>query len=140
MPKLDSKTAKAVAEQESTTFEALPEGVYTVQLKEVEVRDTKAGDSQYWVWKLEVQDEGYAGRLLWLNTSLKETAQWKLKEVFDAFGYTTDSDTDEMIGDRIKVAVSQRLIEQGSRKGSMGNNIDRCLPADADGDEDDESF
>jgi hypothetical protein len=144
MPKLDTKTAAATAEQESQSFEALPARIYPVVLRSVEVRASKKDQSPYWVWELEVcDDDEHKGRKLWSNTSLKENALWKLNEVFTAFGYTTDSDTDEIVGEKCRIAVSQRLIEQGSRSGEMGNNIDKHLPyGDGGGaeDGDDEVF
>lgn len=140
MPKLDKKTAAAVAEQESQSFEPIPDGIYTAKLLSVEARESRAGNPM-WTWELEIDEGDHKGRRQWVNTSLSENAQWKMKEVFDAFGYTTDSDTDEMVGDRIKIAVSTRVIESGSRAGQKGNNVDRCLPlGDSDDDDDDDAF
>lgn len=142
MPKLDTATAKKVAEQESSSFDAIPEDIYTVKLNKVEVRDTKDKKSQYWVWELEIVDGEFTGRRQWLNTSLKDTAHWKLKETFEAFGYTTDSDTDEIVGEKCKIAVVQRVIESGARKGQMGNNVEKSMPLGDDdtADADDEGF
>lgn len=47
----------------------------------------------------------------------------KLKQFFEAFGYTTDSDTDEMIGERCVIALSVETINAGKRKGQLGNQI-----------------
>jgi hypothetical protein len=33
----------------------------------------------------------------------------------------------------VKAAVSQRVIERGTRQGEMGNNVDRLMPYDGDG-------
>lgn len=136
MPKLDKKTAKAVAETETQSFDALPADVYIGRLDEVEVRDGAKGP--YWSWAFTVVsdkdgEEKFAGRKLWVNTSLSEKAHFKLKEVFDAFGYETDSDTDELIGESIKMLVEETIIEQGARKGQPGNNVVRCMPLDEDG-------
>lgn len=130
MPKLPKKKAQSVAQQEGSDFEALPEGTYVGQLVSVKVSD-KPGPSgaHYWTWEFDVvEPEEHKNRKLFVNTSLSDEAEWKMKEMFDAFGYSTDSDTDEMVGEQIKLAVSQRVIEQGSRKGQIGNNVDRCMP------------
>lgn len=47
----------------------------------------------------------------------------KIKQFFEAFGYTTDSDTDEMIGERCVIALSVETIGAGKRKGQLGNQI-----------------
>ena len=140
MPRLDANTAKSVSSQETTSFEPIPEGVYTVRLREVEARESRQG-SPYWAWVVEVDGGDHDGRRLWINTSLKDSAHWKLKEVFDAFGFTTDSDTDEIVGERMKVAVTQRTIEGGARAGQLGNNVERCMPLGAsDKADDDDAF
>lgn len=144
MPKLDAEKAKKVAEQEGSEFEALPEGIYVVKLNKVDVRQSKKDPTGpgYWAWELEVVDGEFKGRRQWVNTSLKDTADWKMKEVFEAFGYTTDSDTDEIVGERCRIAVVQRVIEGGARDGQMGNDVEKCLPLGdaAAGEEDDEGF
>lgn len=141
MPKLPKKVAERVAEAEASSFEAFPEGVYIGTLKDVEVREGQKGP--YWSWKFgditDTKGKTYPGHL-WVNTSLSENADWKMKEMYDAFGYSTDSDTDEMIGEKIKLAVSQRVIERGSRQGEIGNNVDRCMPLEGDESGDDDTF
>lgn len=143
MPKLPKARAEAVSNSESSSFEPLPESIYTVKLNNVTVKEGDKGP--YWSWELEVVEGEFKTRRQWVNTSLSEAADWKLKEVFDAFGYTADSDTDEMVGERCKIAVTQRVIEKGARAGETGNNVDRCIPisdddTDAESDEDDETF
>lgn len=135
MPKLSKKAAARVEDAEIQSFAAIPPDVYVVKLNDVDgSREGPAGP--YWSWELEVVDGEYAGRKLWVNTSLSDKADFKMKEVFHAFGYSADSDTDEIIGEQCRVLVSQRVIEQGQRKGQLGNNVDECMPlGDADGDE-----
>lgn len=126
IPKLPAKVAKRVNDAKSSDLEALPANMYHGELVSVTVKDgTKA---PYWSWEFDLQDDGYVNRKLWVNTSTLETADWKMKEVFNAFGYDADTDTDELIGQTIKLSVSQRVIEQGARKGELGNNVDKCLP------------
>lgn len=127
MPKLTNDMAKAVEEAESGDFEAIPEDIYEAVLDgEVEANDGPKG--LYWKWTFKVTTEGYDGRKLFLNTSLNEGARWKLKEVFEAFGMPTDTDTDDLIGKPVKLQVVQRIIGAGNRKGEIGNEIRQVLP------------
>lgn len=135
MPQLPKTKAKEVGNAESTAFEALPAGPYVAALKDCKVAPKEGPSGPYWIWEFEVgQPEEYAKRRLWVNTSLSEAADWKLKEVFDAFGADYDTDTDELINQVVLLQVSQRIIEQGSRKGDLGNNVDRVLPYDISAD------
>lgn len=126
MPKLPSKTAEKVAGTESSSFEALPADKYRSRLIDVEQREGQKGP--YWSWEYDVVDGPFAGRKLWNNTSLSEKAYFKLKEAFDAHGADPDTDTDELCGGIVVLAVSQRVIASGSRKGETGNQVDRVLP------------
>jgi hypothetical protein len=65
------------------SFEPLPEGEYDVEVDKVEVRMNKAGDGLYLNWELAVVDGDYENRKLWMITSLKETALFRLKQVFE---------------------------------------------------------
>ena len=127
MPQLSKTTAGAVAEA-TGSFEPLEDGVYHARLVNVEVKPGAAGP--YWAWEYDVTDQPYVNRKLWNNTSLSEAALWKLKESFDAYGVETDSDTDELIGQIVKLVVSSRVIQQGARKGETANQIDRVIAAD----------
>jgi hypothetical protein len=132
MPKLPSEMAAKVDETEGGDFEALPEGVYHAVL-EGEVEACTGPKGLYWKWTFKVTDEGYVGRKQFVNTSLAESALWKLKEVFAAFGVSTDTDTDDLIGKPVKLVVVQRIIEQGTRKGDIGNEIKSVLPVNDTG-------
>jgi hypothetical protein len=143
MPKLAKKVADRVNKAETQSFDAVPGGVYEVRLEEVESRTAKSSGNEYWSWALTVVadtdgDEEHAGRKLWANTSLSEKADFKMKETFEAFGYTTDSHTDDIVGEHCLALVSETVIEQGARKGQPGNNVDRLMPLEGAGDDDDE--
>lgn len=132
MPQLNADKAAAVEKAEGGNFEPIPENVYVLYLaQEVEVKDGAKGP--YWKWTFKVDgetagQEPHAGRQLWTNTSLAENAEWKLNEVFAAFGVPTTTHTDELIGKKVKAMVVQRPIEQGQRKGQMSNEIRELLP------------
>lgn len=138
MAKLNKDLAKKTDEQESGSFDALDPGPYICKLNAVKVSD-KPGPSgaHYWTWEFEVAYGDHKGRRFWTNTSLSEKALFKLKEVFDAFGYTTDSDTDEMIGEKVKLIVTKTIQDQGANAGQFRNEVARVLPFDPADAEDD---
>lgn len=130
MAKLPKKTAERVNKAEGKDFSVLPEATYIGRLNQVITDKPDGPAGPYWSWEFDLQDEGYETRKLWVNTSLSENADWKMKEVFTAFGYDADTDTDELVGSDILLVVSQQVIEKGKRKGQIGNNVDECLPLD----------
>lgn len=142
MAKLDKKTAKATNAAEGADFSPLPEAIYTATLRKVTVGES-SNKNPMWTWEFEVDEpeevDGVTtkGRKLFVNTALTDNALWKLKEVFNAFGYDADTDTDELIGEQVKLVVTQREIEKGARKGQIGNNINNVLALDAEEPEDD---
>lgn len=136
MPKLNSETAEKV-DAVKDGFEPLEEGVYVLQLLEdVEVKEGPKGI--YWKWTFVVPEEHdgekleNAGRKIFTNTSLKETAFFKLKETFAAFGVATDTDTEDLVGKRVKAMIVQEAIGAGARKGEIGNQIQKLFPLDYD--------
>jgi hypothetical protein len=112
----------------------MPEGLYQGTLQDVEVRPGKVAD--YWSWRfgelVAIEDDKPWPGSLWENTSLSPNAEWKLKEVFDAFGSSTDTDTDTLLGKTVWLVVSQRTIESGARMGQLGNQVERVLPVGGD--------
>lgn len=129
MPQLNAAMAERVEKAEDG-FKPLDPGVYTVFLRDdVEVKEGDKGP--YWRWTFEVPaDEPNAGRRLWTNTSLSEAAFFKLKEIFAAFGVSTATDTETLVGKRIRVQVKHTVIQKGARAGEISNEIEKCLPLD----------
>lgn len=74
------------------SFEPLPEDEYDVEIDKVEVRMNKAGDGLYLNWELIVLDGDYENRRLWMITSLKETALFRLKQVMEDLDVIDSSD------------------------------------------------
>jgi hypothetical protein len=128
MPKL-SKAAAKKTDDAVSTFAPLDEGVYGAKLMDVTVEEGPAGP--YWRWEfselMNVDTGDSAPGRQWLNTSLSENAAWKLKETFEAFGATTDTDTDTLLGSEVLLVISQREIEKGNRQGQIGNQIERVM-------------
>jgi hypothetical protein len=133
MPKLSKTKQKSVAKAESTGFKALEAGMYIGTLKQVVTqkggKPLEGPAGPYWQWEFDqitdlAEEETFPGRQF-VITSLSDDSDWKMKETYEAMGYSLDSDTDEMVGDRVILSVSQRPIEKGPRKGQIGNQVDR---------------
>lgn len=135
MPKLKKNLADKVAAAEAAQSGGflLPEGRYAARLLEVESREGAKGT--YWSWVLgdlhDTEGNSHAGKQ-WHNTSLSEAAFGFLKATFEAFGYTTDSDTDEMIGEWVTLHLVQEQINRGPRAGEMTNRVRSILPFNED--------
>lgn len=134
MAKLTAAVAQKVAAAESASGSfLLPEGRYAARLQEVQVKEGAKGP--YWVWVLtdihDVEGNPKAGRQ-WHNTSLTDAAFGFLKATFEAFGYTTDSDTDEMIGEWVTLHLVQEQIARGPKAGEMTNRIRSIVEFDED--------
>jgi hypothetical protein len=134
MPKLPADKAKEVENAESTGGLMEP-GIYVMRLVSVDSEDGPRG--VYWKWTFKVPEDTheehakpYRNWNQWLNTSMSEKAAWKLKEVFDAFGVPTTTDTDDLVGRLVRVEVQQSTIQSGSRQGEMGNKVASVMPLD----------
>lgn len=130
MPKLNKQTAKKVEDaKEWGNFAAVPEGRYTLLLKDVEVKEGR--EFPYWAWTFEiVSPEEFQSQQQWLNTSLSPKALGRLKQVFSAFGVPGDTDTDELCGKTVDAYIVQRVIQEGNRQGEMGNDITNVFSSD----------
>ena len=121
MPKLNPTRAAQVAEVETTSYEPLPDGVYSAKLREVTTHEGRT--APYWRWEYEIVDERYPGRRMWDNTSLSDRALWRLRNVFDAFGVPADTDPEDLIGKTVQLAVGSEIQEQGAGAGQMRNVV-----------------
>ncbi len=128
MPKLTGEKAKAVNEAESTSFEAMEP--HTLHYRLVDVTDGEGPKGPYWNWEYECVEAPYVGRKNWNVTSLSQ--DWALQQSFEAYGVDPDTDTDDLVGQVVKLKVSQRIIQGGNRKGEMGNQVDRVMKKDDD--------
>lgn len=123
MPKLDKKAAEQVDQAEAGSF-LLPDGRYAARLRAV--AEKPGNEYPYWAWEFDAlhdpDGKKHAGRQ-WINTSLSPKAAFRLKEVFEAFGYTTDTDTDELIGEWCVLTLVQKVQEKGKGAGNLRNEI-----------------
>jgi len=69
---------------DDATQNAIPEAEYEVSVDKCEVRQAKSGDSKYLNWQFRLVDGEHAGRCVFMKTSLKKEALWRLKELFKA--------------------------------------------------------
>lgn len=146
------------AEAATGEFALIPPGKYVAELMEVEARTSAAGNPLWVAvfTKITGQDgTEYPGRQ-WFNINLPISDQrpdgWKpgprnreqdpdkawasyqafvaanVRAFFDAFGYTPDSDTDEMVGERAVIRIGQRTIQSGNRAGEESNQVTAVLP------------
>ena len=147
MPKLSAKDRKKVAKAEAVggDFPLIPSGKYVAELTGVEAKTSSAGNP---MWVAEFSEihgpdgEKQPGRQ-WYNLNLptsdtppdgyaKGEEKWKqyqamcagrIKAFFEAFGYSEDSDTDEMIGERAVITIGIRTIQNGPKAGQEANSV-----------------
>lgn len=125
MPKLAKNTAKAVEKAEAAAGSyLLPEGRYAARLNSVTEKPGKV--APYWVWEfVDLHDTEGVKRpgKQWNNTSLSDKSLGFLKATFEAFGYTSDSDTDEMVGEWVVLTLIQEPIGAGPKAGQLRNAV-----------------
>lgn len=137
MPRLTKDIARKVANTEydpnkSRTFEPLPAGEYVCRLRGVEAKVASTGNSM-WTTEWEVAEDGeFKGRRLWSNIVFTDAAMWKVKEFFYAFDVPETTDTEDLIGECVRLYVSQRVIRGGAKEGQTGNNVDTFAPLSDD--------
>jgi len=154
MPKLAAKMRKKVEKATATTgeFEPLTPGKYIAELSEVEAK-ASSGGAPMWVAEFtnlhNLEGEKQPGRQ-WYNLMLPQESmpddyekgeeKWdqyqdlcegRLKGFFEAFGFSVDSDTDEMIGERCVLIVGVRTIQRGERAGQKVNQVNGVKPLDS---------
>lgn len=126
MAKLSKQLAQT-AQEKSSDWDGtgtVPPGVYLCKLTNVDTsRSGPAGP--YWTWEYETVGVGDEpkGKKFWDNTSLSEKAIGRLGKVFEAFGATTEADTDDLIGQPIAVEVKIGTIRGGDREGEPRNEV-----------------
>lgn len=157
MPRLAKNAVRQVAAAEAVSggFELLRPGKYRARLFSVEARESSTGKPGWNVQFNKLQsldgEETYPGRqFMWMtlpgtpepkDEKSEEHKKWetterlsagRLKAFFQAFGYTEDSDTDEMLGERCVLRISIDTIQAGARKGEQQNSVREVLPMNDD--------
>lgn len=155
MPKLSKKKAKAVESAEITggDFPLIEPGLYVARLREVAVAEGRYAPrwtaefeeihdldgnkvpGRQW-YGMNVPDDGPApddypnGDAKWQQ--FQRMSNGNLHGFFEAFGYTTDSDTDEMIGEWAAIQIGIRTADGGAKKGQKVNQVKTVLPVPDD--------
>lgn len=136
MARMADDLANDVENYVPETFEPLDAGVYVLSFEEdVEVKVGPKGP--YWAWKFVAHQEDNPGMTrtkvtLFHNTSLSKAAAFKLHETYTAFGVSAHTDTEDLVGQKVRGFVNQEVAEQGKRKGEIVNALDELLPKDSD--------
>lgn len=137
MPKLTEAQAEKVQASEAVQGGFLLDpGRYAARLRACETKPPGEGkEHEQWEWQFEaLHDEAgkqKPGRQ-WHYTSLSPDAAGFLKAVFEAFGYTADSDTDELLGEWVVLYLDQEIQQKGKNAGKMRNVISRFAEFDPD--------
>ena len=160
MPKLAKKVAAKAEKAEAVTGEFKPyePGRYVATLTKVEAKLSSAGNP---IWNCEFEDitsldgDSMPGRQ-WYTLNLPQDKMpdgyepkgrekdpvkaWesyqnlchgRIKAFFEAFGYSTDSDTDEMLQEKCVLQIGIQTIQRGPRQGQLTNSVNAVLPLDA---------
>jgi hypothetical protein len=130
MAKLSAKAAKEVDKAESS-FDPIEDGVYHVRLRDLQVKESKAGNPM-WALEFEIVEEPYVNRRLWTNLTQVEAALFKTNEFFAAYDVPSTTDTDELLGQICKAVVASETQQEGAGKGQIHNTISRLAKADED--------
>lgn len=123
VPKEQQAAAEAAGESWGQ-FKLLDPGLYSATLDEVDA--TRTGPSgMYWAWVFKYDNQ--PGKAF-LNTSFSPKAIGSVGAVYRAFDAPIDTDTDELIGERVVLAIVVSKVKKGERKGQLRNEVASVLP------------
>lgn len=111
-------------------FSAIPAGVYTAFVVDCEVGSSSAGNTMATL-TFNISEGEYENRKLFAYLVFTERSLWRVKQILEAvLGKKLEKaemelDTEELIGKKVKIRVSQRDYQ-----GSMRNNVDQVYGAD----------
>lgn len=131
MSNLSGFNAHAVPE---STYGAMPPGLYAVMATESEVKATKAGTGQYLQFVLDVLDEKYNKKKLWVrlnlwnpNQTAVTIAQQELAQMCIAVGIPAPEDSSELLN----IPFIVRLGVSKDANGGEENKILKYLSTSA---------
>lgn len=106
-------------EMPAQDFQPIPDGVYNVEVKSAEMKDTKDGTGQYINLAFTVLGPTHANRIVFSminivnkNPAAEEIGLRQLKELRIACGIATLRDTDELLGKSLKIKVKTQKSEE----------------------------
>ena len=114
----------------SQSFDPIPEGKYTVMVKEVELKETNDRTGRYFKFTFSVTDGQYRGRQLWTNVNwinknkqAEDIGKQQLRTILEAAGITGMlRNTDELINAVVDVKVKIKQ-EEGYEPQNTINSI-----------------
>ena len=144
------------------SFEPLAPGRYLAKLSEVTTVDPNKHGAVVWNAEfknlISLETEAPAPGRQWLRLTLPSDPnkgvpatytngpeKWEkyqamllglLKGFFESFGYTSDSDTDELLGEYAVIELGIRTIQSGAREGEKTNEVKGIFPVPEDLDPD----
>jgi len=93
-------------------FDTIPAGVYSAQIIQSEMKDTKAGTGQYLEMRIQVLDEPFTGRLVFErlnlinpNPTAVKIANRTLADICNAIDVDSFEDTEELHGIEFKIKL-----------------------------------
>lgn len=120
-------------------YTPLPEGEYSVTIKDAEVKATNDGTGQYIKLRLDVQGPTHVGRVVFSNINIRNKSEQaeqigrgQLKAVMSALGIATLTDTDQLIGGQLIVKLSVRAARTDEKTGKTyeaSNEVKAYKPA-----------
>mgnify|MGYP006424958289 CR=1 FL=1 len=124
---------------EAPDFSPIPAGDYHVKVTEASLETTKKGDGQYIKLRLDVIGPTHEGRVLFSNINIRnpnpkaeEIGRQQLGSIMRAIGLSQVSDTDQLIGGQMIVAVKIAKDEQyGDRNEVKSFKAPKGSPAPA---------
>lgn len=144
MPRLPDSTREMLEkgeEPQSAGRGAVDEGYYLVKCVKVVEADVKESGYAGVDWTFEILQPEFQGerkikgKKLFDYISYSESAGWKIRQLFEATGYTFDSDMDELVSDEAElvVEISTYTQQKGKNKGKLANQVEGYFEANEDG-------
>jgi hypothetical protein len=106
-------------------FDELEDGFYLAKLEKAVLGD-RVGPSGFKSVRLQWRMiKPNRNRVQSEFVSLSPKAAWKMREIFDAAGYTPDSDLEELVEEQevVILQIEQAPVEAGQRKGEMRADV-----------------
>ena len=116
----------------SDQYPVIPEGVYEVQIAELKMEQSKAGNPMLVVKMNVVNHAEHMGHPLFDRMVTTEKALWRLKQFCEALGLGWDDagvDVEPAVGMTATVRVTQELYTPEGKEPQRSNKIDEYLKA-----------
>ena len=120
MARLDIGISAADLPESRGDYEPLPEGWYSAEIGDAEIRVTKDGTGQYIRCRYNITGPTKAGRVVFGNLNImnksqkaEEIGRQQLGELMRSVGIGRLDDTDQLIGCPLQIKLSIRPAENG---------------------------